>query len=356
MGLWGIITYFIRKGRFFRLVCLFLVGLIVTFMLTSCRVSSTQNSNQNSNVELTFVSFAVTRPAYKKIIPQFIKEWKQQHNQTVRFNESYAASGAQTRAVIDGLDTDVVGLALALDMKKIQQAGLIEPGWEKKAPNNSIVTQSVAVLVTREDNPKQINNWGDLTREDVSIVTPNPKTSGVARWNFLALWGSQKYTSQTDTEALDFTTKVYKNVSILPRDAREASDVFLNQGQGDVLVNYENEIILAGLRGKKRPYIVPSVNISIDNPIAVVDRNVEKHGNREIAEAFVQYLFTPPAQREFAKIGFRPVESSVKKEFIKKYPPVKDLFTVTDLGGWDRAQKQFFANGAAFDQIQANIR
>ncbi|MGD1873936.1 MAG: sulfate ABC transporter substrate-binding protein [Mastigocoleus sp.] len=355
MGLWGVVIYVTNKQGFFRFICLSLVGLIISFTVTSCRMSDAQNS-QNSTVELTFVSFIVTRPAYKKIIPQFVKQWKQQHNQTVRFNESYSASGAQTRAVIDGLDADVVGLALALDMKKIEQAGLIEPGWEKEAPNDSIVTQSVAVLVTRKDNPKQIKNWEDLTKTDVSIITPNPKTSGVARWNFLALWGSQKYNGETDTEALNFTTKVYKNVPILPRDAREASDIFLNQGQGDVLVNYENEIILAGLRDKKRPYIVPPVNISIDNPIALVDKNVKKHGNKEVAEAFIKYLFTPTAQREFAQIGFRPVESSIKKEFATKYPPVKNLFTVKDLGGWDKMQKQFFANGAAFDQIQANIR
>lgn len=346
MRLWHWLTQ--RK----RLVSLFLLGLGLSVAIASCSASKAQNPD----VEITLVSYAVTRPAYKKIIPQFAQEWKQQHNQRVLFNESYSGSGAQTRAVIDGLDADVVALALALDMKKIEKVGLIQPGWENKTPNNGIVTKSVAALVTREGNPKQIQTWKDLTKDGVNVITANPKTSGVARWNFLALWGSQKETGASDAQALDFTSKVYKNVPVLPRDSREASDVFFNQGQGDVLINYENEIILAGLRGRKRPYVVPEVNISIDNPVAVVDKNVDKHGNREVAEAFVKYLFTPPAQREFAKVGFRPVDTTVIQEFTGKFPPVKTLFTVKDLGGWDKVQKQFFADGAMFDEIQASLK
>ncbi|MCX7593261.1 MAG: sulfate ABC transporter substrate-binding protein [Fischerella sp.] len=335
-----------------RLVSLFLLSLGLSLAVASCSASKAQNSD----VEITLVSYAVTRPAFKKIIPQFVQEWKKQHNQRVLFNESYGGSGAQTRAVIDGLDADVVNLALALDIKKIEKTGLIEPGWEKKAPNNAIATKSVAVLVTRKDNPKQIKTWTDLTKDGVDVITANPKTSGVARWNFLALWGSQKEIGASDAQALEFTSKVYKNTPVLPRDAREASDVFFNQGQGDVLINYENEIILAGLRGKKSPYIVPEVNISIENPVAVVDKNVEKHGNREVAEAFVKYLFTPAAQREFAKVGFRPVNVTVAQEFADRFPPVKTLFTVQELGGWDLVQKRFFADGAAFDQIQASLK
>jgi sulfate transport system substrate-binding protein len=346
MGLWQWLTQ--RK----RLVSLFLLGLGLSLAVASCSASKAQNPD----VEITLVSYAVTRPAFKKIIPQFVQEWKKQHNQRVLFNESYGGSGAQTRAVIDGLDADVVNLALALDIKKIEKAGLIQAGWEKKAPNNAIATKSVAVLVTRKDNPKQIKTWADLTKDGVNVITANPKTSGVARWNFLALWGSQKETGASDAQALEFTSKVYKNTPVLPRDSREASDVFFNQGQGDVLINYENEIILAGLRGKKSPYIVPQVNISIENPVAVVDKNVEKHGNREVAEAFVKYLFTPAAQREFAKVGFRPVDATVAQELANQFPPVKTLFTVQELGGWDLVQKQFFADGAAFDEIQASLK
>lgn len=354
MGLWRFIVHLTLRGKFRKFILLVFLGinLSLSLALASCSISSAKNSD----LELTLVSYAVTRPAYKKIIPQFIAEWEQQHNQKVRFYESYAPSGAQTRAVIDGLDADVVELALALDMQKIENAGLIQPGWENEAPNNAIVTKSVAVLVTREGNPKQVNTWEDLTKDNLNVITANPKTSGVARWNFLALWGFQKQIGMTDSQALEFTKKVYQNVPIMPRDAREASDVFINQDQGDILINYENEIILAGLREKKRPYIVPDINISIENPVAVIDQNVKKHGNREIAEAFLKYLFTPTAQREFAKIGFRPVNSIVAQEFVDRYPPVKQLFTVKDLGDWDKIQKQFFDSGAAFDKIQASIR
>ena len=352
MGLWRFIVHLIFRGRLSKFIWLLFLGINLSIVVASCSISNAQNSD----VELTLVSYAVTRPAYKKIIPKFVAEWEQQHNQKIRFYESYAPSGAQTRAVIDGLDADVVQLALALDMQKVENAGLIEAGWEKEVPNNGIVTQSVAVLVTRKGNPKQIKTWEDLTTNDLDIITANPKTSGVARWNFLALWGFQKQIGMTDTQAFEFTKKVYQNVPIMPRDAREASDVFINQDQGDILINYENEIILAGLRERKRPYIVPDINISIENPVAVVDKNVEKHGNREIAEAFVKYLFTAPAQREFAKIGFRPIDPNIAEEFSDRYPPIKKLFTVKDLGGWDKVQNQFFDNGAAFDKIQASIR
>lgn len=334
-------------------VSLFLVGVSLSVALAACGGGGSSDSGKNGNVELTLVSYAVTRAAYEKIIPQFTEQWKQQHNQNVNFNQSYGGSGSQARAVIDGLEADVVALALALDTKKIEKAGLIEAGWEKKAPNNAIVTKSVAALVTREGNPKGIKTWADLAKDGVQVITANPKTSGGARWNFLGVWGSVAKTGGDDAKAQEFTTKVYKNVPVLPRDAREASDAFFKQGQGDVLINYENEVILAAKNGQKLPYIVPEANISIDNPVAVVDKNVDKHKTREIAEAFVKFLFTPEAQREFAKEGFRPVDPTVEKEFAKGYPPIKTLFTAQDLGGWDVIQKNFFDDGAIFDKIQA---
>lgn len=311
--------------------------------------------NGGKTVELTLVSFVVTKAAHEQIIPKFVEKWKKERNQTVLFNRSYGPSGSQTRAVIDGLEADVVHLALALDINKIEKAGLIQPGWEKEAPNNAIVSKSVVAIVTRPGNPKNIKTWEDLAREGVSLITADPRTSGVARWNFLALWNSAIKAGKNEAQALDFVTKVYKNVPILARDAREASDIFFKQEQGDALINYENEIILAAQRGKQLPYIIPEVNISIDNPIAIVDKNVDKHGNREVAEAFVQYLFTPEAQQEFAKIGFRPVNASVaeNKEFSEKYPAVKNLATVQEYGGWEKIQKKFFADGAIFDQIQS---
>jgi len=344
-----------------KFVPLFLVGVSLSVAIAACSGSNAESgSNANSSAtgdkELTLVSYAATHAAYEKIIPEFTNKWKQEHNQNVTFNQSYGGSGAQTRAVIDGLDADVVALALALDTKKIEQAGLIEPGWETEAPNDSIVTKSVAALVTRDGNPKGIKTWTDLAKDGVSVITANPKTSGGARWNFLGMWGSVTKVGGDEAKALDYTTKVFKNVPVLPRDAREASDAFFKQGQGDVLINYENEVILAAQNGEKLPYVIPDVDISIDNPVAVVDKNVDKHGTREIAQAFVEFLYTPEAQREFAKVGFRPVDSIVTKEVSKQYAPVKTLFTAQDMGGWDEIQTKFFDDGAIFDKIQAGSK
>ena len=358
-----------------RFVSLFIVGVSLSMAIAACgdgngndasspssSASSSVSSSASSaasttsgNAELTLVSYAVTQAAYAKIVPQFTAKWKQEHNQDITINPSYGGSGSQARAVIDGLEADVVTLALALDVKKIEKAGLIQPGWEQKAPNNAIVTKSVAALVTREGNPKGIKNWSDLAKDGVKVITANPKTSGGARWNFLGLWGSVAKTGGDDAKAQAFTTKVYKNVPVLPKDSRESSDVFFKQGQGDVLINYENEVLLAQKNGQKLPYVVPDVNISIDNPVAVVDKNVDKHKTREVAEAFVKFLYTPEAQREFAKTGFRPVDPTVAKEVAKDYPPVKTLFTAKDLGGWGEIQKKFFDDGSIFDKIQASI-
>jgi sulfate/thiosulfate transport system substrate-binding protein len=347
-------------------VSMFLVGTLLSVALAACSGGNSNNSASETpaaspvaankqNVELTLVSFAVTKAAHEAIIPKFVEKWKQEHNQTVTFKQSYGGSGSQTRAVIDGLPADIVHLALAGDTEKIQKAGLIEPGWEKEAPNNAIVSKSVAALVTRQDNPKGIKTWADLAKDGVKLITADPKTSGVARWNFLALWNSVIKTGGDEAKAIDFVTKVYKNVPILARDAREATDAFFKQGQGDALINYENEIILAQQKGEKVTAIIPDVNISIDNPIAVVDKNVDKHGTREVAEAFVKYLYTPAAQQEFAKLGFRPVDETVAntKEVADKFPKVKTLGTVKDFGGWTTIDQKFFADGGVFDKIQS---
>ncbi len=338
------------------LISLFLVGISLSAVISACSPSPGNSGGTSETKELTLVSYAVTRAAYQKIIPLFTKQWQEKTGQTVRFNQSYGGSGSQTRAVIDGLEADVVALALSADTLQIQDAGLIQPGWEKKTPNNDgIVHRSVGVIVTREGNPKNIQDWDDLARDDVSVITANPKTSGGARWNFMALWGKVIKTGGTEEQAKAFVTKVYGNVPVLPRDAREATDAFFVQQQGDSLINYENEVILAQQQGQNLPYVVPEINISIDNPIAVVDSYVDKRGTREVAEAFVQFLFTPEAQREFAKVGFRPVIPAVVAEFSDKYPEVSNLFTIADFGGWNQVSPKFFADGAIFDDIQANI-
>ncbi|HEY9848677.1 MAG TPA: sulfate ABC transporter substrate-binding protein [Leptolyngbyaceae cyanobacterium] len=343
------IRIFNKKSSSYKLFSLFL-GFGLGLNLLIPQVANTQQ--RPKDVELTLVSFAVTKAAYDRIIPNFVAKWKREQNQNVRFNQSYGGSGSQTRAVIDGLEADVVHLALAFDVNRIQQVGLIQPGWEREIPNNGVVSKSVVALVTRPGNPKRIQGWSDLAKNGVKVITANPKTSGVARWNFLALWGSVVRTGGNENAARRFVSQVYQNVPVLPRDAREASDAFYKQGQGDVLLNYENEILLAKQQGETEPYIIPQVNISIENPVAVVDRNVNKHGTRQVAEAFVKYLATPEAQREFAKVGFRPANAAVAAEFSRTFPRINNLFTVAQLGGWDNAQRRFFADNAIFDQIQ----
>ncbi|MBD2438095.1 sulfate ABC transporter substrate-binding protein [Nostoc sp. FACHB-110] len=347
-----------QATRNWGLIFLFLLGISLSLVVTACtsvNVAKTDSSVANSggDVNLTFVSYSVTKAAYEQIIPQFIEKWKQEHNQNLKFTESYDGSGSQALNVIDGLEADVVHLSLALDVEKLVQTGFIQPGWEKEAPNNAIVTQSVGAIATREGNPKNIQTWADLTKPGVKVLTANPKTSGGARWNFLGLWGYVTKTGKDENQALDFTTKVYQNVPVLPKTARNATELFFKQGEGDALLNYENEMILSKQKGEKFSYIVPDVNISIENPIAIVDKNVEQHKNREVAEAFVQYLYTPEVQREFAKIGFRPVNTAIAQEVSSTFPQIKTLFKAEDLGGWNQIQQRFFNEGAIFDKIQA---
>jgi sulfate/thiosulfate transport system substrate-binding protein len=330
-----------------RLIALFTVSIALVWGVAACTPSNT--------VELTLVSYAVTKAAYQQITDNFAQKWFDEHQQHVSINQSYGGSSAQSRAVIDGLEADVVALSLALDINKIQQAGMIAEGWEKRLPNRSIVTQSVVTLVTTPENPQGIKTWQDLAKPGVKLITANPKSSGLARWNFLALWGAITQTGGDETQALDFTTQVYKNAVVLARDAREASDAFFKQGQGDVLLTYENEAILVGQKGEQINYISPSPNISIDNPVALVDRNVDKHKNRRVVEAFLKYLFSPEAQTEFAKVGFRPIDPQVYQQFAKQYPPVKQQFNIATFGGWKKVQKEFFTDGGVFDQIQDRI-
>jgi sulfate transport system substrate-binding protein len=319
---------------------------------TPIRRQPTQLISQKPKSEILLVSYAVTKAAYDKIIPKFVAKWKKEKGQDITIRTSYGGSGSQTRAILDGLEADVTALALGADTQKLQKGGLIKAGWEKELPNNSIATKSVVAIVTRPGNPKKIKTWQDLDNAGVRVVTANPKTSGGARWNFLGLWGSVTETGGNDAKAKDFVTRVFKNAPVLPKDAREASDVFFKKGQGDVLLNYENEVILEQQQlGGKSSYVIPSVNISIDAPIAVVDKNVDKHGTRAVSEAFAKFLFTPEAQREFASVGFRPVNATVASQVGGKFPKVSKLFTVAEFGGWDAVQNKFFNDGGVFDKI-----
>jgi len=338
-----------------------LLGLVMSSGVVACGRGKTGNSGSQagagnpSEVSLTLVSFAVTKAAYQEILPKFAAKWEKETGQKIKFNQSYGGSGSQTRAVIDGLEADVVHLALGLDTGKIEKEGLIDAGWEKKFPNSSVVSKSVAAIVTREGNPKGIKDFSDLSKDGVSWITADPKTSGIARWNYLALWNAAVKSGADDKKAQELITKAYKNVPILTKDAREATDVFFKQGQGDALINYENEVLFAQQKGEKGTMIIPGINISIDNPVAVVDKVVDKKGTRKVAEAFVQYLFSPEAQTEFAKVGFRPVDPTIASapENTSKFPKIQNLATVKDFQGWSAVQSKFFADGAIFDQIQA---
>ncbi|MBD1843458.1 sulfate ABC transporter substrate-binding protein [Cyanobacteria bacterium FACHB-63] len=340
-------------------ILLFVAGLSLSLMFSACSSNPSSNPSftpgtQQANVTINLVSFSVTQAAHEKIIPKFVEKWKQEHNQTVQFNTSYGASGPQALAVIEGgQEADIVHLSLAPDVKKLEQAGFIQPGWEKKFSNESVASRSVVAIVTKAGNPKQIRTWADLAKDGVSVVTPNPQTSGGGRWNFLALWNAALSNGGSEAKAREFVTKIYRNTPVLPESAREATDAFFKAKQGDALITYENEVILKALNGQKLPYIIPETNFSIDNPIAIVDKNVDKHGTRQVAQAFIEFLYTSEAQQEFAKIGYRPLNNSVAQgtELKIQFAPVKTLATAKGYGGWAEIEKKFFSENAVANRI-----
>ncbi|KAK9817587.1 hypothetical protein WJX74_005584 [Apatococcus lobatus] len=315
-----------------------------------------KRKKKKTTVSLTLVSFAVTRQAYQRITERFAREYEEATGQPVRFRLSFGSSGTQARAVCDGLPADIVALALPLDVMRIEDSGLINPGWRQRVPNNGVVAESVVSIVYRKGNPKQIRGWDDLTRSDVDVITANPKTAGVARWNFLALWGHRA--SQGDAAAQDYVTGVFDRVQIQPRDAREASDVFYKQGQGDALLNYENEVIFTNKTyGENRlPYVSPDNNVQVEMPVALVDKNLVRQSaaTRAVADAFLQYLWEPASQQDFADCGFRPVNKEVMSKM--SFPKVKNVWSVDGkLGGWEKLQQRFFDDKGILDQIQTYI-
>ncbi|MFM8936547.1 MAG: sulfate ABC transporter substrate-binding protein [Vulcanococcus sp.] len=331
-----------------------------SLLLASC--GSPQSHGQASagasgQQELLVVSYAVTKGAYTRILPKFAAAWKAKTGQVLKIRTSYGGSGTQTRAIIDGLDADVTTLALSADVLKLQKAGLVKPGWEQEFPNASIITNSTVAFLTRPGNPKGLRDWHDLGKPGVTVVTANPKTSGGARWNFLGLWGSVSQTGGSQQQAERFVSNVYRNVDNLPKDAREASDVFLKRDQGDVLLNYENEAILAARTGDlKAPFVVPPVNIRIEGPVAVVDTVVDRRGTRKAAEALASYLFSEDAQQIFAEEGFRPTNPTVWERVKDRFAPVKQFFSVKDFGGWTTVNSTFFDNGGLWDRLFAQSR
>ena len=306
------------------------------------------------DVTLLNVSYDPTRELYRDVNTAFSKQWKDTTGDTLTINTSNGGSGKLARAVIDGLDADVVTLALAWDIDAIAQRGLTDVAWQKRLPENSTPFTSTIVFLVRKGNPKGIRDWADLIKPDVQVISPNPKTSGGARWNFLAAWGwAARQPGGDDTKARAFVTELYKHVSVLDTGARGATTTFVERGVGDVLIGWENDAFLAQnqLGKDKFEVVVPSLSILAEPPVAVVDKVVDKHDTRKIAEAYLQFLYTPEGQEIAAKNYYRPRNADVAKRYADKFPTLK-LFTIDEqFGGWKKAQATHFADGGTFDAI-----
>ena len=300
------------------------------------------------------VSYDPTRELYENVNKQFGTYWKQRTGQDINFKQSHGGSGKQARSVIDGLGADVVTLALAADIDVIaEKAKLLPTNWQKKLPNNSTPYTSTIVFLVRKGNPKGIKDWGDLVKPDVAIITPNPKTSGGARWNYLAAWAWAKHQpAGNDAKAQEFVRKIYKNTKVLDSGARGATTTFAERGIGDVLLAWENEAHLA-LREQpgKFEIVTPSLSILAEPPVAIVEKNAEKDGNLNLAKAYLNYLYSPAGQEIAAKNFYRPRNASVLKKYATTFKPLKLVTIDKEFGGWTKVQKQHFENGGVYDQI-----
>jgi sulfate transport system substrate-binding protein len=326
---------------------LLLAGLMVAF--------SIQSRAQGGEVSILNVSYDPTRELYQDFNQAFAKYWKAKTGQTVTIEQSHGGSSKQARAVIDGLQADIVTLALAYDIDAISQnAGLLPADWQKRLPQNSTPYTSTIVFLVRKGNPKHIKDWDDLVKPGISVITPNPKTSGGARWNYLAAWAyALKQPGGNEQAAQDFVKRLYKNVPVLDSGARGSTTTFVQREIGDVLIAWENEAFLSikELGPEKVEIVVPSQSILAEPPVAIVDKVVDKKGTRAVAQAYLEYLYTPEGQEIAAKNYYRPRLESVAKKYASTFPDIK-LVTIDEVfGGWQKAQKTHFADGGVFDQI-----
>lgn len=312
-----------------------------------------------SNVNLLNVSYDPTREFYREYNAAFSKHWKDSKGQNVNVRQSHGGSGSQARSVIDGLDADMVTLALAYDVGALHQNGnLIPENWQERLPDNSSPYTSTIVLLVRTGNPKNIQDWDDLVRDDVEVITPNPKTSGGARWNYLAAWGYalKKYDGDED-KAYQFVRDIYANVPVLDPAARGATNTFVQRRLGDVFIAWENEAYLSveQLGQGQFEIVMPSVSILAEPSVTLVDKNVDRKDTREVAEAYLQYLYSDEAQRLAAKHYYRPSNPEIAKEFTDKFVDV-ELFGIDEVfGGWEKAQNDHFNDGGKFDSILESI-
>lgn len=306
--------------------------------------------------ELTLlnVSYDPTRELYQDFNAAFIQYWQRKTGDTLTLRQSHGGSGKQARAVIDGLEADVVTLALAYDIDEIADKGKLLPAdWQTRLPNNSSPYTSTIVFLVRKGNPKGIKDWDDLVKPGMAVITPNPKTSGGARWNYLAAWGYVLRKGGNEAAARDFVSRLYKNVPVLDSGARGSTTTFVERGIGDVLLAWENEAFLAlkELGPDRFEIVAPSLSILAEPPVTWVDKVVDKHGTREVAKAYLEYLYTEQGQDLVARHYYRPTLASVAARYADQFPKLK-LFSITELfGSWANAQKTHFADGGTFDQI-----
>jgi sulfate transport system substrate-binding protein len=318
--------------------------------------AATAASSFAAEFSLLNVSYDPTRELYADVNAAFAKDYKAKTGDTVKIKQSHGGSGKQGRAVIDGLEADVVTLALAYDIDAIAERSLLNKDWQKRLGHNSTPYSSTIVFLVRKGNPKGIKDWNDLVKPGVAVITPNPKTSGGARWNHLAAYGyALRQQGGSDASAKDFLKKLYKNVPVLDSGARGATTTFVERGIGDVLIAWENEALLAikELGPNKVEIVAPSVSILAEPPVAIVDKVVDKRGTRKVAEAYLNFLYTDEAQELIAKNYYRPTVEKEARKYAAQFPNVK-LFTLAQVAGdWGNAQKVHFADGGVFDQIYA---
>ena len=317
--------------------------------------ASSSAASEAKPVTLLNVSYDPTRELYSDFNAHFAKKWQAEHKQTVTINQSHGGGGKQARAVIDGLEADVVTLAVAYDVNQLHdKAKLIPDNWQSRLEANSSPYTSTIVFVVRQGNPQKIKDWNDLARAGVKVITPNPKTSGGARWNYLAAWGyALKQPGGDDAKARAFVERIYKNVPVLDSGARGSTTTFVERGIGDVLVTWENEALLSvnELGKGKFEIVVPSVSILTEPPVTVVDKVVDKHGTRAVAEAYLKELYSVEGQEIAAKHYYRPRNADVLAKYKDRFPTIQ-LFTVDELfGGWSKAQPTHFNDGGLFDKI-----
>ncbi len=322
------------------------LGLLVALISTS--------SFTNAARDLLNVSYDPTRELYTEVNKEFGAYWKARTGEDINFRQSHGGSGKQARAVIDGLNADVVTLALAADIDAIaEKTTLLPKNWQKKFPNNSTPYTSTIVFLVRKDNPKKIKDWGDLVKPGVEIVTPNPKTSGGARWNYLAAWAWAKHQpAGNDAKAQEFVRKIYKQTKVLDSGARGSTTTFAERGIGDVLLAWENEAHLA-LREQpgKFEIVTPSLSILAEPPVAIVEKNAEKSGNINLAKGYLNFLYSPQGQNIAAKNFYRPRDTNVLKKYNSTFKPLKLITIDSEFGGWAKVQKAHFENNGIFDQI-----